>query len=299
MDATLADAVARLRLVPREARTYEQSEREAAAFGLGAGTLQVLNDEGLTAQDAGGRLYSASDLHFLGLRLGSPFYLRSWQAMARSFSTLQAAEQTELSVQYVGWPGEGKAPAIARSPDGSRVEVEAVSGKPAHEVRTVVRRRSSVPLPPELRDVGDEIAGYDLYPLPPSLKDDLDFVRRTGICDCFASARLLVETATARGLAARPSWGLLLTLPFSSPHAWAELLVGGAWEAYDPLLLSTLTRFGGLDEAQWPATRNITTMVERFDASQCSFLEERAGPAEYETTTFITTIVDGVQSGQR
>jgi hypothetical protein len=291
VDTPLPEALERLAAIPKRDRTYDCSEREATSFGLGSRALELLDEHGYTSRGGEGVRYCSNDLHFLGLRLGAEFYIRTWRAMASSFFTLTKAPSTALSVKYLGWVRKGTARGVARAPNNVETEIEIMPGQPAYELRTTVRRRPYVALPPALQHIGDELAAYELYPLPAALKYDLDFVRTTGVCDCFAAARLLLDAAGSAGFDGRFSWGLLLTLPFASPHAWAEIRIGGTWEAYDPLLLTALARFGGLDGEAWPHSMNITTMLKRFGETECLFLEERPPTANHYQTTFITSIM--------
>jgi Transglutaminase-like superfamily len=263
--------IARLREIPDEERDFtvarEQAERE---FGFDAQAVAELVARGLPhaeAADGGGPLLWTSDLQYLGLRLGcARVYQGVLNRWASALTSLSARAETPVAIRCRAYAPPGTAVELL-TPEGGRVRAEAGAGGAALGFETTMR--GELPrLPPRLddalRDLLAELAAYDFCWLWPPLETDLAFVRRTGLANCRAAAGLLVEAAPALGVEARLAHGLLLAPPYSTPHNWAEVHTDGGWVALDPLLLSLLARFAGLDAAAWPPQRSPGAILLRL-----------------------------------
>ncbi|WP_433534574.1 transglutaminase domain-containing protein [Micromonospora sp. CA-249363] len=106
------------------------------------------------------------------------------------------------------------------------------------------------------RELLAELDDVNFARLPHALADDPAFLRDAKLADCQSGARFLVDKAACYGISARMAFGVLLTQPFSTTHAWAELKVDGEWLVSDPLSLAVLARWGVLDTAVWPPYRS-------------------------------------------
>jgi len=106
------------------------------------------------------------------------------------------------------------------------------------------------------RELLAELDDVHFARLPQALRDDAAFLRDAKLADCQSGARFLAGRAAAFGVSARMAFGIMLTQPFSTTHAWAELKVGDEWLVADPLSLSVLATWGVLDPAVWPPYRS-------------------------------------------
>jgi len=262
--------IARLRAIPDAARELtvgrEQAERE---FGIDAALADKLVARGLScAEGDDGPLLWATDLQYLGLRLGcARIYqgvLNRWAGALVAFSGRDATRVQVTCRAYA--PPATEVELLA--PGGERVR--APSGPPGRGgadagVALLGFATTARGAPPELDaatagTLGEllrDLASYDFAWLRPPLEADLEFVRRTRLANCRSTAGLLVEAAPALGVQARLVHGLLLAPPYSTPHNWAEVLrPDGTWVALDPLLLGLLARFAGIAADAWPPPRS-------------------------------------------
>ncbi|MFJ6610141.1 transglutaminase domain-containing protein [Streptomyces sp. NPDC091289] len=170
----------------------------------------------------------------------------------------------------------------AHAPSAHRVEVTAACPDPGHDgpcaygvalddgPRSVCRadRPESVrlgtlrtppggrprELPTVVRDLLRDFHHVDYYRLPRETTRDSGFLRRTGMADCTLMARALVDEGLRHGLNARFAAGLIIAVPFSTAHTWAEFEVDGAWLPADPLLPRALSAWGVPKAGDWPVT---------------------------------------------
>jgi hypothetical protein len=281
--------IARLREIPDAERSFtvgpEQAERE---FGFDAQAVRELIARGLPHADGdAGPLLWVSDVQYLGLRLGcARVYQGVLNRWASALTSLSARAETPVAIRCRAYAEPGTTVELL-APGGERVRGEA--GAPLG-FETAMRGRLP-PLPAELeRLVGDllaDCAAYDFCWLWPPLETNLDWVRRTRIANCRAAAGLLVEEAPALGVEARLAYGLLLAPPYSTPHNWAEVRAGDDWVALDPLLLSLLSRFAGLDAAAWPPHRSPGAILLRLADPGTPLVADAGSGAPLEAT-FLT-----------
>jgi hypothetical protein len=141
--------------------------------------------------------------------------------------------------------------------------------------------------PATVQRVLHQAAAFDFYMLPPTLSGNLDFARRTGLAGCFTASRLVVSECQQLGIEARMAYGLLLAPPLGTPHEWAEIRLDDIWAPADPLLLSILGRFAGLDPSRWPCTHSPSAVLLRLAACKTPIVEGDGGPVE---TSFMVSV---------
>jgi hypothetical protein len=141
--------------------------------------------------------------------------------------------------------------------------------------------------PPSVQRILHQAAAFDFYILPPTLAGDLAFARRTGLAGCLTASRCVVSECQQRGIEARMAYGLLLAPPLGTPHEWAEIRLGDFWAPADPLLLSILGRFAGLDASRWPCTHSPSAVLLRLAARKTPIVDGPDGPVE---TSFVVSL---------
>lgn len=287
--------IEQLRQIPEDARRFHCNESYARLhFGLDHETLGKLVDEGLPCARADRELcFEYGDLHYVGLRLGfgSTFLwaIRGWVASLELFAR---RSETRVAVAYLPQLGTelGPTTGMVRLPGGECRKVSLENGKPAVEVK--VSQRGGWPALPSaaasiVADVADSIS---FCLLPVVLRGDTCLARRIGLADCLTSAHLIVEEWRDAGLEARVASGLLISLPYSTIHNWAELRIDDEWIPVDPLTLSLMRDFGELDGNGWPAHRSVGPLVARVGECPGTLIE--AGDHEIPAT-FLTSRLDG------
>jgi hypothetical protein len=143
-------------------------------------------------------------------------------------------------------------------------------------------QRLTVDIPaewPELgsreRDLIDSVAGgLEFMWLPEALRGDDEFMRRTGMGDCLGVAEILSATAADRGLAVRPSYGLIITPPFCATHYWADIMMDERWVPIDPLLIKAMINWGALRSPEWDIYRSPGPAVLRLGPAEWRPLAE-------------------------
>jgi len=290
----LDEWIARLREIPDAERTFtvgpEQAERE---FGFDPQAVWELITRGLPHADGeAGPLLWISDVQYLGLRLGcARVYQGVLNRWASALTSLSARAQTPVAIRCRAYAEPGTTVEL-RAPGGERVR--GAAGAPLSFETTM--RGQLPPLPPRLaRALAPLLAGYAAYDfcwLWPPLETNLDWVRRTRIANCRAAAGLLVEEAPALGIEARLAYGLLLAPPYSTPHNWAEVRTDDGWVALDPLLLSLLSRFAGLDAAAWPPHRSPGAILLRLGDPGSPLVVDADSGAALEATFLTKPLVE-------
>jgi hypothetical protein len=261
----LAELVSRLRRIPYDARAFTVPEREVSAeYGLSPRVLASLVEEGLPFTTTGGeRRYDHGDLHYVGLRLGTATsYLTAIRLWTRLLRRVATHAETRVVIRYVPIiPADrGGCRASLNLPDGRRVEAELWPHQPAGEA-TVELRPTWPSVPPHLATQLEELDAFDFFQLPKGVRLDWQFARRVGLIDCGTAAPMIVADCVAAGFDARVVEGILVSLPFSILHDWAEVRVDGVWVPFDPILINVMRRFGGLDAAEWPLSRPFSIVA--------------------------------------
>jgi len=141
--------------------------------------------------------------------------------------------------------------------------------------------------PRSVRRVLHEAAALDFYILPEPLIGDVDFARRTGIADCATASRIVVSECQQRGIEARMAYGLVLAPPLGTLHEWAEIRMGDIWVPADPLLLTVLGRFAGLDSSRWSCTHSPNAVLLRLADCETPIVAAADGPVD---TSFVVSV---------
>jgi hypothetical protein len=254
-----------LREVPSTAREFDVSLPVAAsAYGLDELLVTRLLAEGLPHHASPqGPLLDSSDLHYLSLRLGCESeFLTAMRRWVSALERLDRAGDLSARLKYFVYGGsfDGPAELFLRVPGGERARVVARPHAVVFEAEWRVsssRSWADERTWPVLRDV----ARLDFFLLPAPLSRDIGFSARTGLCDCQLAADIVARRCCERGLQARVVHGILLSQPVSVPHTWAEILTDGDWVPVDPLLVSALRRFAGLDARRWAPERPLGVLV--------------------------------------
>jgi len=230
--------------------------------------------------------FAWSDLHYIALRLGSArLYLRTMRSWAHSVANAAQCGAQTIGLRYRTYASLG-ATVDVLLPEGRRVK--AVIGPDQIVARLNVHMANCErTFPPSVQRVLHQAAEFDFYILPPTLAGDLDFAHRTGLAGCLTASRFVVSECQQRGIEARMAYGLLLAPPLGTPHEWAEIRLGDIWAPADPLLLSILGRFAGLDASRWPCTHSPTAVLLRLAACKTPIVDGAGGPLE---TSFVVSV---------
>lgn len=285
--------IAALGAVPPAARVYDVTPRRAELeFGITAAVANLLSDRGLPRSSFKGEArFAWSDLHYIALRLGSArLYLRTMRSWAHSVASAALSESQMIGLRYRTYASPG-ATVNVLLPEGRRVKM--VIGPDQIVAKLNVRTANcESAFPPSVQRVLHQAAAFDFYILPPTLAGDLDFVRRTGLAGCITASRVVVSECQQRGIEARMAYGLVLAPPLGTTHGWAEIRLGDIWAPADPLLLTILGRFGGLDASRWPCTHSPKAVLLRLADCETPIVDGAGGPVQ---TSFVVSV--GEQAG--
>jgi hypothetical protein len=269
-----------------------QAQRE---YGVDAALARRLDASGLAHRDGDdGPRFWATDLHYVGLRLGcATLYQGVLNRWAGALTAFSARARTPVEIRCTAYAPPGTAVELLVAP-GERLRARA--GDRAAPLRFAAEAHGELPplgpaLVAALGALVEDLATYDFCWLQPPLESDLAFVRRTRLANCLSTARLLVEEASHLGVEARLAYGLLLAPPYSTPHNWAELRTDDGWLALDPLLLGLLARFAGLDAAAWPPTRSPGAILLRLAEPGTPLVAEAEHGTPLEAT-FLTKPIE-------
>jgi hypothetical protein len=282
--------IATLAAVPPAARVYDVTpSRAQREFGITAAMADLLAERGLPRARADGEgAFAWSDLHYIALRLGSArLYLRTMRSWAGAVARARAQA---VGVRYRTYATVGTTVEVLL-PEG-RSEETVVGSDQVVASFSVGPAREAVAFPADVQEVLGEAAALDFYILPPTLAGDLDFVRRTRLSGCMTASRLVVDECRRRGIDARMAYGLLLAAPLGTPHEWAEIRVGDEWAPADPLLLSILGRFAGLDTTRWPSTHSPNAVLLRLATRETPIVRGPDGPAN---TSFMVGVGEHIR----
>lgn len=287
LDRSAHDWIARLSLLPADCRDFSIDDRCAARdFGIDAATLDELIAAGLPHVETGAELrFAGSDLHYLALRLGcaSP-HLQAMSWWADSLTRAARWDLLESEVRCMAYVAAGTEIDLLDHLGRRRTSVGADHCAAQLEFTTTTAWPS---FDSAIVDLLEEVAALDFCWIPGTVEDPVALARRTGLADCASAAALLVQECHLRGIPARTSYGLLLAVPYSTPHNWAEVFVEGRWVPADPLLLALLIRHAALDATAWPPTRSPGGVLLRLAGHQQPLAT--AG-GESVGMTFLTTV---------
>ena len=280
--------IAALGAVPPDTRVYDVSPRRAELeFGITPDIADLLLARGLPQSSCEGEMrFAWADLHYIALRLGSArLYLRTMRSWACSVANAARSGSQTVGLRYRTYAPPG-ATVDVLLPEGRRVK--AVIG-PDQIVASLNVRMTNYEnaFPPSVQHVLHHAAAFDFYMLPRTLSGDLDFARRTGLASCATASRVVVSECQQLGIQARMAYGLVLAPPLGTPHEWAEIRTADTWAPADPLLLSVLGRFAGLDALRWPCTHSPNAVLLRLAASKTPIVAGAGGPVE---TSFVVSV---------
>ena len=280
--------IAALGAVPPAARVYDVGPRRAELeFGITSAIADLLSDRGLPRSSFEGEArFAWSDLHYIALRLGSArVYLRTMRSWAHAVANAAEAGPQMVGIRYRTYASPGASVDVLLA-GGQRVRTVIGSDQIVATLNVHMANCESA-FPPSVQRVLHQAAAFDFYILPPTLAGDLDFVRRTGLAGCLTASRFVAGECQQRGVEARMAYGLLLAPPLGTPHEWAEIRLGDIWAPADPLLLSILGRFAGLDASRWPCTHSPNAVLLRLAACKTPIVDGPDGPVE---TSFMVSV---------
>lgn len=272
------DWIARLRLIPDAERSFDVDLHAAEqTFAIEPSLARELVARGLPFEQADGEpRFCATDLHYVGLRLGTAMTHRTAMRLwAGALHDAAARDRTHVEVRCspYGRPGD---------------EVEVLVPTGAWERATIAPNRRATsfavrtpgrwpPFDRRLHDLLHDVAALDFCLMPGKLYGSAEFARTTRLADCGSAAFLLAEECARLGIEARTSFGLLLARPYATPHHWADIRAGEAWVPADPLLLALLARTTELDADAWPPTRSPGSVLVRLADRQVPLVRDPDG----------------------
>ena len=286
--------VERVLRVPPGARSFDVPGTKARLhYGLDDETLDRLVDAGLPHEDSGTeRLFCESDLHYLALRLGAagPSLMLS-RLQAQTLERIATSAGLEFRLDFIARGDRARSrrdrPPLAVAPPPADTMRVATGGSAAAIMSLVTRRfRAWPPVPAAAASVVAELGQFDWYKLPLELARDGEFARASGLYTCLTAADRVFEALWGAGHAVRRSYGLLLGVPYSTPHAWVEIETApGDWVPIDPFLIQALTRFGALAAQDWPLTRSTGHIVLRVAERMARLVDHGSGPDDVAYVT--------------
>ncbi len=255
---TIGRSVDRMRLIPDRHRAFSVSEAIARSqFRFPAAVLDDAVAAGLPVATGRVRRFDHYDLVNLSLALDLrsvwTFAVRSWH---RVLNACHDREAMRYSVGYnptcphAGHPGDCRFSVLLADGAWSERTRPARSQAPVATVEFTLPTRWPE-LPAAVRELVDDFSDMHFMRLPPTLQQDTDFIRGSGIADCAGYALLLQEEGRRRGLPVSLAFGLIIGPPFSSMHCWNEVEIDGHRVPIDPLIVNALLQWGDLDGTRW------------------------------------------------
>src|SRR5204863_8078849 len=107
------------------------------------------------------------------------------------------------------------------------------------------------------------------------------------LSDCGDAALLLAMECARLGIVSRTAYGLLLAVPFSTPHTWVEIRAGDRWIPLDPLLMRVLAQYTTLDASAWPPIRSPGAVLLRLAGHETPIVLADGRPLEASFPTRI------------
>ena len=285
----IGEWLTRLRLIPEERRRFHVDPRQAKLeFGIDMTLAQELIARGLPhAMSDGDPRFTATDLHYIGLRLGcATTYLGVLQMWASSLKAAADGEWATVEVRCAPYAPQSTPVEVLISP-GQRVRTSIGVNRIAASIRAVpVGQWPAVSS--SLEDLLVDVASLDFCWLPESLSGDVEFTRETRLSDCGNAVLLLSRECARLGITSRTAYGLLLATPFSTPHNWVEIRVGNRWVPVDPLLIGLLAQYTTLNASVWPPTRSPGAVLLRLAGQETPIVLAGGCPLQ---ASFLTRIL--------
>jgi len=259
--------------IPHEYRRFDTTPEAAARdLGIGAPIQQMLIDHGVPHVGGGGDiLFDSLDMSTISLSVSARSArrdaMRFWMRSLRRIASGPVAYQVEVRGECPMPRHSGPcvytvAGALSQAP---RVVTDERRGVLLGEITRTITERPEL-LPPELAELASRYADIDFYYLPTFLSLSAKFVERERIGDCVATAHAIFDAATEAGFEARPAFGFIFSVPYSSPHTWTEVRFGGSWLPVDPLLPKALRYWGISREGEWPVNLSPLGLYHRISA---------------------------------
>lgn len=267
----VAELVGPLSRIPDHYRRFGVDRTQAEAdLGITRRLQDLLVDAGVATVGAGDDLlFDSHDLNtvslYLGLRSARRDAMHFWLRGLRRARSAPASYRVGFQVSCPVPPHEGDCRYLVEAAIRSERTLTTAERRGV-SIGEVVTGPISKPelLSDDLIALIDPLRDVDFYFVPTFLSLDSRFVREARIGECGAVARILVEEATARGYEARLAHGFIASVPFSSPHTWAEIEVGGEWLPVDPLLPKALVAWGIARPGDWPAELSPRGLYHRI-----------------------------------
>ncbi|MGB2710979.1 MAG: hypothetical protein WBC33_05630 [Conexibacter sp.] len=263
-----ADLFSRLGSIPRRDSDYSYSATDAFHhFNVDAETLGAMRRAGLSVDGPSGQdLYTRFDLHYLGIRLGfARQHLWAIGLWRRSLDRFSSRAATQVRVTYVPQMPDVPAGAVGdvMLDGGVRRRVQLLHNEPACVIEPIMIRDWPA-IPADIVSVLQEVASYEFCLMPPRLRGDTAMARDLQLLECWTAAKLIVDACEDLGHEAHIAHGLMIVLPFSNPHTWAEISVDGIWTPVDPLMITMMQRHATLDVQRWPCHRSLGPLLARM-----------------------------------
>ncbi|WP_431936229.1 transglutaminase domain-containing protein [Micromonospora sp. RP3T] len=266
----LAILLDKLRRIPDEARVFSVSRQAAwRYYFLSRDILDAAVAMGLPHTGCGEESsFDLVDVMNLALHLGrSPAARAARRFWSAALNRPRGAEPLHYEVQYrASCPVPGHEPPcryqVILSPEET-IHRTVGSNAEALAAARVALTDDWPELTPAAGDLLREVSGLQFMRLPPSLRRDVDFIRRTGLADCAGSAAMLKEAGSRYGLRVRSSYGFIVVPPFSTTHHWAEIRQDGRWVPVDPVLITAMIEWGVLDPGVWHPNRSPGLIFSR------------------------------------
>jgi hypothetical protein len=258
----VAALVEKLRRIPDAVRQFVIGPDEAwRFFRVSAELLESLRDHGLPHEGTGESVrFDLTDMRNVGMRLGGSARAarRFWAGgMTRGRDDGPACFEIQYKVTCPTPGHDGTCRYGFVLPDVGPMAREVPAGAPAPMPAVRVSLEADwPPLPDAARDLLDTLRGIEFMRLPEPLREDMAFIREARLGDCVGTTRYLVSEGRRRGMTIRSRYGIMVVLPYSPRHNWAEISVDGRWVPVDPVLLNWMIECGVVGPPDWDAYRS-------------------------------------------
>ncbi len=280
--------IERLALIDPKYRDFSVTTKDAERwFGFSFADLETLRAFGLRSSgDHPVRTYDWGEL----VTLASHLRMRSGHRAAMRYwlRTLEGLSKSRMKYRI-------EVEAVVEDPDLTPLQVLGSDGRYTTVLTQSgrVSRQSWVSLElctkavtPMIAALLEEYSDIDHYFLPRALSNDATIYLKHRIADCRSFAYFLSSAARREGIPCRESWGLIVSYPYSTPHAWVEFLIDGTWVAIDVFMARALREWGLSDLPLLELATLLGSLYSRWSATPVPF----ACPADtVRHTTFRTS----------
>ncbi|WP_405775486.1 hypothetical protein OG241_09255 [Streptomyces sp. NBC_01390] len=261
--------------VPNSFRRLDSTSVDAQRIhGISPDLLDILLDLGLPHKGASeAARFDRLDLENISVALRLPS--KHWLAMRMwpRHLTRPRTEEESVCKIHVSWRcpelGHEGVCSFSASP-----QLQTVSGDCARDIPDAGSLEIEVPLEDDeyvfgdpFHVVADAARTLTYHRISPELARDDGFLTETLLADCRSATRHLIRIADSTGFEARPASGYFVGTPFPTVHNWLELKQEERWVAADPFFLTTLRRWGLVDEEKWPTNSSPRKIFWRLGSS--------------------------------